>query len=38
MLRQQFLVGGAPIPDTVITEIVDEILLPLFRSRPNGTA
>ena len=38
MLRQQFLVGGAPIPDPVITEIVDEILLPLFRSRPNGTA
>ena len=38
MLRQQFLVGGAPIPDLVITEIVDEILLPLFQSRPSGTA
>jgi AcrR family transcriptional regulator len=38
MLRQQFLVGGAPIPDPVLVEIVDEILVPLFHSHPNGTA
>ena len=38
MLRHQFLVAGAPIPDTVIVEIVDEVLLPLFHSHPNGTA
>jgi AcrR family transcriptional regulator len=33
MLRHQFLVAGAPIPDHVIVEIVDEVLVPLFRSR-----
>jgi AcrR family transcriptional regulator len=32
MLRHQFLVAGAPIPDQVIVEIVDEVLLPLFHS------
>jgi hypothetical protein len=32
MLRHTFLVTGAPIPDRVIVEIVDEVLLPLFHS------
>lgn len=30
MLRQYFLVNGAPIPDRVIVEIVDEVVIPLF--------
>ena len=30
MLREQFLFHGPPIPDAVIVEIVDEIVLPLF--------
>ncbi|MER7013070.1 TetR/AcrR family transcriptional regulator [Saccharopolyspora sp. NPDC000359] len=30
MLRQQFLFGGTPIPDEVIVEIVDDVLVPLF--------
>ncbi|MQA96496.1 MAG: TetR family transcriptional regulator [Streptosporangiales bacterium] len=30
LLRQHFLFNGAPIPDTVILEIVDEVLVPLF--------
>lgn len=30
MLRQQFLFTGVPIPDRVIVEIVDEVLMPLF--------
>jgi AcrR family transcriptional regulator len=30
MLRQQFLFNGAPIPDHVIAEIVDEVVVPLF--------
>lgn len=33
MLRQQFLFEGSPIPDAVVVEIVDEIVLPLLRSR-----
>jgi AcrR family transcriptional regulator len=33
MLRHQFLVAGAPIPDEVIVEIVDEVVVPLFRCR-----
>jgi AcrR family transcriptional regulator len=32
MLRHTFLVTGAPIPDRVILEIVDEVLLPLFHA------
>jgi hypothetical protein len=32
MLRHHFLFSGPPIPDDVITEIVDEILVPLFNS------
>jgi AcrR family transcriptional regulator len=31
MLREQFLFHGPPIADTKIIEIVDEIVLPLFR-------
>ena len=34
MLREHFLVSGAPIPDTMIMEIVDEVLLPLFHTQP----
>jgi AcrR family transcriptional regulator len=30
MLREQFLFHGPPIPDAVVVEIVDEIVLPLF--------
>lgn len=32
VLRFHFLVHGAPIPDTVVVEIVDEVVLPLFRA------
>ncbi|MFD0491874.1 TetR-like C-terminal domain-containing protein [Saccharopolyspora spinosporotrichia] len=32
MLRQHFLFQGVPIPDEVIVEIVDEVLVPLFRT------
>ncbi|QUH05607.1 TetR/AcrR family transcriptional regulator [Saccharopolyspora erythraea] len=32
MLRQHFLFQGVPIPDKVIVEIVDEVLVPLFRA------
>jgi AcrR family transcriptional regulator len=30
LIRQQFLFSGTPIPDEVIVEIVDDVLLPLF--------
>ena len=33
MLREQFLFHGPPVPDAAIVEIVDEIVLPLFRHR-----
>jgi len=32
MLRQYFLFNGVPIPDEVIVEIVDEVVVPLFLS------
>ena len=32
MLRLHFLVNGSPIPDGVIVEIVDEVVLPLLRA------
>lgn len=32
MLRQYFLFNGVPIPDDVIVEIVDEIVVPLFQA------
>jgi hypothetical protein len=34
MLRQQFLFNGAPIPDDVIVEIVDDVIVPLFSTTP----
>jgi len=34
LLRYHFLFHGPPIPEHVLTEIVDEVLLPLFRSPP----
>lgn len=34
LLRQHFLIYGAPMPDEVIVEIVDEVVLPLVRSNP----
>jgi AcrR family transcriptional regulator len=33
MLREQFLFHGPPVPDAAIVEIVDDIVLPLFRHR-----
>ena len=33
MLREHFLVTGAPIAETMITDIVDEVLLPLFHTQ-----
>jgi hypothetical protein len=30
MLRQHFLFNGVPVPDSVIVEIVDEVIVPLF--------
>jgi AcrR family transcriptional regulator len=32
VLRFHFLVNGAPVADTVVVEIVDEVVLPLFRA------
>jgi len=32
MLREQFLLHGAPIEDAAIVQILDEVVLPLFRS------
>jgi AcrR family transcriptional regulator len=32
LLRHHFLFNGVPIPDSVIVEIVDDVLLPLFRT------
>jgi AcrR family transcriptional regulator len=38
LIREYFLVHNAPIPDEVIVEIVDEVLLPLVSStRGDGT-
>ncbi|GAA3805657.1 TetR/AcrR family transcriptional regulator [Sphaerisporangium flaviroseum] len=34
MLRSHFLFNGVPIPDEVIVEIVDEILMPAFHAGP----
>ncbi len=31
LMRQHFLVHGAPIPDRVLIEIVDEVVVPLIR-------
>lgn len=32
LLRHHFLVHGAPIPDRILTEIIDDVVLPLVRS------
>ena len=32
VLRFHFLVHGAPVADAVVVEIVDEVVLPLFRA------
>ena len=34
LLRQQFMVYGAPIPDSVVVELVDDILMPIIAARP----
>jgi AcrR family transcriptional regulator len=34
LLRTHFLFNGVPIPDEVIVEIVDEVVLPLFGAAP----
>jgi AcrR family transcriptional regulator len=34
LLRHRFLFNGVPIPDEVIVEIVDEVMLPLFGCAP----
>jgi AcrR family transcriptional regulator len=34
LLRQHFLINGVPIADTVIVEIVDEVVIPLLHSHP----
>jgi hypothetical protein len=31
LLRHQFLTQGVPIPDEVIVEIVDEVMIPLLQ-------
>jgi AcrR family transcriptional regulator len=37
LLAHHFLIHGAPIPDNVLTSIIDEVLLPLVRpSHPRG--
>jgi AcrR family transcriptional regulator len=30
LVRQQFMVYGAPIPDSVVVEVVDDILMPII--------
>jgi AcrR family transcriptional regulator len=38
VLRDEFVVRGAPsVPDDVLTEIVDEVYLPLIHGRARGT-
>jgi AcrR family transcriptional regulator len=34
LMRLHFLTHAGPVPDEVIVEIVDEVMLPLLRSRP----
>ena len=38
LLRDHYLLHGAPIPDAVLTEIVDEVGLPLLLAPPLGPA
>src|SRR5258707_980287 len=32
LIRQQYMVYGAPIPDDVVLELVDSVLMPLIRT------
>jgi hypothetical protein len=34
LLRQHFMVYGAPVPDSVVVEIVDDILMPIISASP----
>lgn len=34
LLRHEVLVRGTPVPDPTLTEIVDQIVLPLLARRP----
>ncbi|MQA27801.1 MAG: TetR family transcriptional regulator, partial [Micromonosporaceae bacterium] len=36
MVRQHFLFQGTPIPDEVLVEIVDEVVVPLFTGAQSG--
>ncbi|MFH9107806.1 TetR/AcrR family transcriptional regulator [Streptomyces albus] len=38
LLRNHYLLHGAPIPDDVITDIVDDVYLPLLLAPPNAAA
>lgn len=38
VMRFHFLVHGGPVPDQVIVEIVDEVVLPLLRAAAGGDA
>lgn len=38
LLRDHYLFHGAPLDDSVLTEVVEDILLPLFRTVPGGGA
>jgi len=37
LVRQHFMVYGVPIPDSVVVEIVDEVLMPLISPRRSST-
>lgn len=37
LLRQYFLIHGAPVPDSVLVEIVDDVLMPLVSVHGTGT-
>jgi AcrR family transcriptional regulator len=37
LVRQHFMVYGVPIPDSVVVEIVDEVLMPLISPLPRST-
>jgi AcrR family transcriptional regulator len=37
LLRQHFMVYGPPVVDSVVSEIVDEVLMPLVSARYTGT-
>lgn len=37
LLRNHFLVYGAPVPDEVVEEIVDDVVMPIISTSPGGT-